>query len=103
MKQSSTHIFQKPRNTMKIQKYRCTLAEVRDDYGITLQELASAVGISRQALSAIEKNTSEPSASTALILADYFAIPVEALFEELPKEDLSNEKKREHNNEIPSP
>ncbi|NBX49786.1 helix-turn-helix domain-containing protein, partial [bacterium] len=62
--------------------YLCTLAEVRDDHGITLQELADAIGVSRQALSAIEKNISEPGITTVLKIADYFSIPVEALFEE---------------------
>lgn len=63
-------------------QYICSLAEIRDDHGTTLQELADAISISRQALSAIEKNISVPSVSTALDIANHFNIPVKLLFEE---------------------
>lgn len=47
---------------------------------ITQQELAEAVGVSRQTIVAIEKNRFLPSTPLALKIARYFAKPVEAIF-----------------------
>lgn len=52
----------------------------RADRAITQQELAEAVGVSRQTIVAIEKNRFLPSTPLALKIARYFAKPVEAIF-----------------------
>lgn len=52
----------------------------RAEKGVTQQELAEAVGVSRQTIVAIEKNRFLPSTPLALKIAHYFAKPVEAIF-----------------------
>ena len=48
--------------------------------GTTQEELASAVGVSRQTIIAIEKGNYTPSVHLALKLAQYFKMPVEKVF-----------------------
>ena len=52
----------------------------RAERAITQQELAEAVGVSRQTIVAIEKSRFLPSTPLALKIARYFAKPVEAIF-----------------------
>lgn len=52
----------------------------RAERAITQQELAEAVGVSRQTIVAIEKNRFLPSTPLALKIARYFAKPVEDIF-----------------------
>ncbi len=47
---------------------------------ISQTDLAKELGISRQALVAIEKGTAQPSLFTALRIAEYFRAPVEKIF-----------------------
>ena len=47
----------------------------------TQEELANAIGVSRQTIHAIERNKFVPSVQTALKLAGYFDLKVEDLFE----------------------
>ena len=47
---------------------------------ITQQELASAVGVSRQTINSIESGRYVPSAVLALKIAGYFGKPVESVF-----------------------
>ncbi|NCN52348.1 helix-turn-helix transcriptional regulator [Candidatus Parcubacteria bacterium] len=54
--------------------------EHRTNKGITQEELAEAVGVSRQTIIAIEKGSYVPSVLLALKLATYFTLPVEKLF-----------------------
>ncbi len=46
----------------------------------TQEELAVAIGVSRQTIHAIERNKFVPSVQTALKLAAYFKLRVEELF-----------------------
>ena len=48
---------------------------------ITQQELASAVGVSRQTINSIEAGGYVPSAVLALKIAEYFGKPAESIFE----------------------
>ena len=48
--------------------------------GITQQELAKAVEVSRQTIITVEKNECVPSLKLAMDLAKYFKIPVEQIF-----------------------
>ena len=59
---------------------RNTVQEFRTRAGITQEELAEAVGVSRQTIIAIEKGNYTPSVFLALKLARYFKTPVEKIF-----------------------
>ena len=49
--------------------------------GITQEELALKIGVSRQTISSIEKNRYVPSTVLALRLSELFQKPVNAIFE----------------------
>ena len=53
---------------------------LRSRGAVTQEDLASAVGVSRQTVIAIEKGNYTPSVHLALKLAQYFKVPVEKLF-----------------------
>jgi putative transcriptional regulator len=48
---------------------------------LSQEELAKAVGVSRQAIHAVEREKAEPSVTLALKLAKLFGLRVEELFE----------------------
>lgn len=52
----------------------------RAEKDITQQQLAEAVGVSRQTIVAIEKNRFLTSTPLALKIARYFSKPVESIF-----------------------
>lgn len=52
----------------------------RKDAGMTQQDLADSVGVTRQTIIAIEKGNYVPSVTLALDLATQFNLPVEQLF-----------------------
>lgn len=54
--------------------------EYRRSEGVTQEDLAKAVGVSRQTIIAIEKGNYTPSVYLALKIAYYFKKPVEELF-----------------------
>lgn len=56
------------------------VAQLRREQNMRQEELAKAVGISRQSIIAIEKGRSVPSLEVALRIARCFAVPVEAVF-----------------------
>lgn len=61
--------------------------------GLTQQELADRVGVTRQTIISIEKGKYRPSIELALLLARVFAVPVEALFRlKDPAKDPEGEK-----------
>lgn len=47
---------------------------------ITQEDLAQAVGVSRQTIIALEKGNYTPSVLLALKIANFFSVPVEKLF-----------------------
>lgn len=53
---------------------------LRSDKGTTQEELAAAIGVSRQTIIAIEKGNYTPSVELALKLARYFKKPLEQIF-----------------------
>lgn len=57
-----------------------TILDLRTEQGVTQQELADAVGVSRQTIIAIEKGNYTPSVTLALALATYFDTHVEDIF-----------------------
>lgn len=56
--------------------------------GMTQQELAKRVGVTRQTILSIEKNKFRPSVELALLLARVFNVKVEDLFELTEKEEV---------------
>lgn len=53
---------------------------LRDKKGVTQQELADIVGVTRQTIIAIEKGNYTPSVLLALKIAKYFKVSVESIF-----------------------
>ncbi|MBX3425082.1 MAG: helix-turn-helix transcriptional regulator [Pirellulales bacterium] len=49
--------------------------------GMTQQDLAVRIGVTRQTIIAIERGNYQPSVELALRLARVFGMPVEAIFE----------------------
>ena len=54
--------------------------ELRDKRKITQEELAALIGISRQAINAIEKEKFDPSLPTAFKMAKLFDLSIEKIF-----------------------
>ena len=57
------------------------LAKLRSRKGISQQQLADAIGVSRKTISTVETARFTPSVVIALKLAKYFDVPVERIFE----------------------
>ena len=57
-----------------------TAQKIRQERGITQEELADTLKVSRQTIIAIEKGRYTPSVLLALKIAKYFKMPVEELF-----------------------
>ena len=57
-----------------------TVHALRSKNGITQEELAEKVGVTRQTIIAIERGNYTPSVLLALKLAKTFSVPVEKLF-----------------------
>ena len=55
---------------------------LRRERGIRQEDLAQALGVSRQTIISLEKGKDNPSLALALRLARYFAMPVEAIFDD---------------------
>jgi putative transcriptional regulator len=55
--------------------------------GMTQQELARRVSVTRQTILSIEKNKFRPSVELALLLARVFGVKVEDLFELIDEEE----------------
>lgn len=56
------------------------LEEIRKQRGIKQEELADAMGVSRQTISSLENGRYNPSVILAIKLARYFGTNVEELF-----------------------
>jgi len=65
------------------------LRELRARYGVSQEELARAVGVTRQTIIAIEKGRYLPSLKLALKIARFFGTSVEEVFQLV--EDCSHE------------
>lgn len=53
---------------------------MRESLGLTQKELGERVGVSRQAINAIETGKYDPSVWLAYDLAKFFGVTIEALF-----------------------
>ena len=56
------------------------LKVLRAERGWSQEELGKRVGVSRQAINAIERGKFDPSLSLAFNLADLFNLPIEEIF-----------------------
>jgi len=60
---------------------RNKIRELRETYQLTQKELGEKVGVSRQAINAVETGKFEPSIWLAYKLAKYFNMMIEDLFD----------------------
>lgn len=67
------------------------IAVLRAERGISRQELANAVGVNYQTIGFLERGEYGPSLKLAFQIADYFALPVEAIFSTRPLKPLSQQ------------
>lgn len=56
------------------------VSKLRKGKGVTQEELAKAIGVSRQTVIAIEKGNYMPSLLLGLKIARFFKIPIEEIF-----------------------
>lgn len=56
------------------------IRNLREGKGITQEDFASALRVSRQTVIAMEKGNYEPSLGLALKVANFFGMPVEKIF-----------------------
>ncbi|HHX67691.1 MAG: helix-turn-helix transcriptional regulator [Miniphocaeibacter sp.] len=62
------------------------IKEIREKRGIVQLDMAAALGVSRQTMTAIENMKYNPSLELTLKIAKYFDLPVEEIFK-LVEED----------------
>ena len=74
---------------MNIDKIGKFIKELREEKGLTQDELAKKIPISRQAISKWERGLAIPDAQTLLKLSEFFSVSV--------NEILSGEKKNKYN------
>lgn len=58
------------------------LEALRREKGIRQEDLAAALGVSRQTVISLEKGKYNPSLALALRIGRYFAMPIEAIFDD---------------------
>ena len=58
------------------------LEALRKERGIRQEDLAQALGVSRQTVISLEKGKYNPSLALAFKLARYFAMPIEEIFDD---------------------
>lgn len=56
------------------------IKELREQLGLTQEQLGELVGVSRQAINAIETEKNEPSIWLAYDIAKVFELPIEQVF-----------------------
>ena len=67
------------------------LAVLRAERGLSRQELANALGINYQTVGYLERGEYNPSLLLAFQIADYFDLPIEAIFSRVPFGPMSSE------------
>ena len=64
------------------------LEELRKQRGVRQEDLAQALGVSRQTVISLEKGKYNPSLSLAFKLARYFAMPIEEIFDDSDEREV---------------
>ena len=67
------------------------IAVLRAERGISRQQLADAMDVNYQTIGFLERGDYSPSLKLALGLAEYFGLPVEAIFSTRPLRPLSEQ------------
>jgi DNA-binding XRE family transcriptional regulator len=67
------------------------IAVLRAERGISRQELADAMDVNYQTIGFLERGDYGPSLKLALQIADYFGLPIEAIFSRAPLKPLSEQ------------
>lgn len=67
------------------------LAVLRAEQGLSRQELASALDINPQTVGYLERGEYNPSLHLAFRIAEYFDLPIEAIFSRAPFGRMSEE------------
>jgi putative transcriptional regulator len=67
------------------------IAVLRAERGISRQELADAVGVNYQTIGFLERGDYGPSLKLAFQIAEFFGLPVEAIFSTKPLKPLSEQ------------
>ena len=67
------------------------IAVLRAERGISRQQLADAMDVNYQTIGFLERGDYSPSLKLALSLAEYFSLPVEAIFSKQPLQPLSQQ------------
>ncbi|HUY95116.1 MAG TPA: helix-turn-helix transcriptional regulator [Terracidiphilus sp.] len=67
------------------------IAVLRAERGVSRQDLADAVGVNYQTIGFLERGDYGPSLKLAFQIAEYFALPVEAIFSTQPLKPLSQQ------------
>ena len=67
------------------------LAVLRAERGLTRQELAAAIAVNYQTVGYLERGDYSPSLEMAFRLAEYFALPIEAIFAREPFAPMSEQ------------
>ena len=65
------------------------LEALRRERGIRQEDLASALGVSRQTVISLEKGRYNPSLALAFKLSRYFGMPIEEIFDD--SDELADE------------
>ena len=63
------------------------LEALRKQRGVRQDDLAQALGVSRQTVISLEKGKYNPSLALAFKLARYFALPIEEIFDDSDEQD----------------
>lgn len=67
------------------------IAVLRAERSVSRQDLADAVGVNYQTIGFLERGDYGPSLKLAFQIADYFALPIEAIFSTRPFRPLSEQ------------
>jgi putative transcriptional regulator len=67
------------------------IAVLRAERGLSRQGLADAVGINYQTVGYLERGNYNPSLELAFRIAEYFSLPLEAVFSRQPFAPMSNQ------------
>lgn len=67
------------------------LAVLRAERGLSRQDLADALGVNYQTIGYLERGEYNPSLDLALRAAEYFGLPMEAIFSRQPFTPMSEE------------
>lgn len=78
------------------------LAVLRTERGLSRQDLADALDVNYQTIGYLERGEYNPSLELALRAAEYFALPVEAIFSRRPFQPMSQQLYRGQDGGSPS-